>query len=118
MNRSLTFFEAILAVVIGMMLYDWLKTLKADPEIKSWLQPLFWIGLIGFVVISALIEEWRDKIWWKERDRKEQEFVREQGYESWAEYMVDHGEGEDVRESWRKKAAEEKTKREKRYGKK
>ncbi|NDE89719.1 MAG: hypothetical protein EB059_01060 [Alphaproteobacteria bacterium] len=53
-----------------------------------------------------------DQIYWEIANKEEGEFVRSKGYESWAEYMVDHGIGEDVRESYKEAALKEKQKRE------
>jgi hypothetical protein len=60
------------------------------------------------LVCSKAVEE----MFWDAQKKEEYDFVKSEGYESWAEYMVEHGTGEDVRESWKEAAKQEKIKRE------
>jgi hypothetical protein len=112
-KHNITFWEVVLAVVLGLTLFEWIKDLKSNPDFVSWITPIFWGGIITYIVGGTIVEQWHERRKWKEHDEKELEFVRSQGFESWAEYMVVHGQGDDVRESWKKRAAEEKMKREK-----
>jgi hypothetical protein len=73
------------------------------------------LGLLAFVFLCRLnagLSEWvGDKAWWKKNDREMLEVARAAGFKSWAEYMVVHGYGKEVRKSWEKKAAQEQAKR-------
>lgn len=106
-NKSLSFWEIFGAVFLALWLFDWLKT---HPE--PLIEPVYILVLvIGCVVISVAISQWKERKWWKEHEKQELEFVRSQGYESWAEYMVDHGDTEEVRKSWEEEALKKKRKR-------
>jgi len=115
-KRSLTFWEVVLAVFIGAALFEWAKGLKADSSFISELAPLFWIGVVLYIVGSVIYGQWENRRWNKEVDGNMLKTAREHGFESWAEYMVVHGTDDHVRKSYEKKAAEEKQKREKRAG--
>lgn len=73
------------------------------------------LGLLAVVFLCRLnarfSEWWENRAWQKENDREMLEVARAAGFNSWAEYMVAHGSGEDVRKSWEKEAAQQKEKR-------
>lgn len=108
-NRNLQFWEVVAAVVLGLMIFEWITENKSFLGNFPW-----WILIVAYIVIGVAIEQWKERRFWKEHDKKELEFVKSQGFESWAEYMEVHGTGEDVRESYKETAAKERAKRQKR----
>lgn len=107
-NRNIQFWEIVAAVVIGLTIFQWLTENKDALGDFPW-----WILIIVYIVISVGIEQWRKRSFWKEHDKKELEFARSHGFESWAEYMEAHGQGEDIRKSWKAEAAKKRAKRKK-----
>lgn len=107
-KRNLQFWEVVAAVVLGLMIFQWLTENKGALGSFPW-----WILIVAYIVIAVGVEQWKERRFWKEHDKKELEFVKSHGFESWAEYMEVHGQGEDIRESWKVKAAEERAKRKK-----
>jgi len=110
-NQNLEFWHIVLAVIIGLFIFQWLN------ENQSNLKPFAFLALslwVIYIIASSFTEYWKDRKWWKQHEKEELEFVKSQGYESWAEYMVDHGSGEDVRKSWKEEALKEKERRAKR----
>lgn len=69
-------------------------------------------NFIDFMSSSLICSRAIDQTYEELADKEQLEFVRSHGYESWAEYMVDHGTGEDVRKSWKEEALKEKQIRE------
>lgn len=60
---------------------------------------------------SWLLTQAMQQLWDEYHDKEFLDIARAHGFESWAEYMVVHGHGEDVRRSYEAAAARERQKR-------
>jgi hypothetical protein len=110
-KRRFAFWELVAAVVIGVQFSDWLRSLKANPDFAPWITPLVLAAFVLFVVGKIIVTSWDDRRFLKNLDKRQLDEARSHGFESYAEYMVVHGYGDDVRDSYKKKAAAEKQKR-------
>lgn len=90
------------------------KYVSSEPKVfaacmKYSLQTLRDSGhFIDFLNSSTIWYQAIEKSYWDAANREKKEFVQSEGYESWAEYMVDNGTTEEVRESWKDQAKKEK----------
>lgn len=68
-------------------------------------------NFIDFMNSALITSRAIEQTYWETADKEQLEFVKSEGYESWAEYMEENGTGEDVRESWKNEAKKERAKR-------
>jgi len=104
---NMNFWHTVLAVVLGLFVFQWLQAHQAELSSFPW-----WVLIVIYIVGGVAIQQWRDWRWEKNYDKKQLEFAKSKGFESHAEYMAENATW-DVRDSWIKVAEEEKKKRKK-----
>jgi len=109
-KRPLAFWEVVVAAFLGGMIYDQVRDFHSPLDLGWFAIPALIAGMglvFAAVLIVGRVMEWREM---HQLDRNELDEARAHGFESYAEYMAVHAIGEDVRESWARKAAREKRK--------
>jgi|LakMenEpi03Aug12_release.lakeMendotaPanAssembly.Ray.scaffolds.fasta_scaffold207013_3 hypothetical protein len=112
-GQPLGFVATVAAVLTGQMIWESFKNYSkhmSEGEI-SLISVVVFILLVGYAIISTIIDQIKNWIWARNQRKTEQEYVKSKGYETWAEYMEDHGYGDDVKNSWKLKADEERRRR-------
>ena len=103
-NNNSNFLYMVIAVVIGMEIFQWIKEHQAEIDSFSW---LFWVVAIAYIVGGVILGRWKDRKWENEYRLNT---AKENGFESFAEYMEATCDGS-VRESWKQAADKEREKR-------
>jgi hypothetical protein len=112
-DGSLGFIATVAAVITGEMIWESFKNYSknmSDGELAL-IKVAFFVLLVGYAVVSFIADQIKNWLWKRNQEKSEQEYVKSKGYETWAEYMEDKGYGDDVKNSWKPKADEERRKR-------
>ena len=65
-QKNIQFWEIVLAVVLGLQIFQWLQEYSSEIKNFPW-----WTLIIAYAVISVTISQWHEKRWWRDHDKNQ-----------------------------------------------